>query len=133
LTAPFAGAELSATLRFEALSSRMTERNPGALDYWVFGAYALSALALYVLSPVLLIWTWYYGYMTSFPALLLSLFIPVGPQLFYIWEFWGTNNTLANLFIILCSVWIVAALMRLIIHLWINMVWADDGATRYRH
>ena len=110
----------------------MTERNPGALDYWVFGAYALSALALYVLSPVLLIWTWYYGYMTSFPALLVSLFIPVGPQLFYIWKFWGTHDTFANLFIILCGVWIVAGLVRLVIHFWINKIWADDGVTRYR-
>jgi hypothetical protein len=110
----------------------MTEQNPGALDYWVFGAYALSALALYVLSPALLIWTWYYAYMTSIPALLVSLFVPIGPQLFYIFKFWGANNPLANLFIILCGVWIVAGLVRLIIHFWINMVWADHGVTQYR-
>jgi hypothetical protein len=110
----------------------MTERDPDALDYWMFGAYTLSALALYVLSPVLLIWTWYYAYMTSYPALLVSLFVPIGPQLFYILKFWGANDTLANLFIILCGVWIVAGLVRLIIKFWINMVWADDGVTKYR-
>ena len=110
----------------------MTERNPAALDMVMFGFYTVSALVLYVLSsPVLLIWTYYYAYMTSFPALLLSLVIPVGPQLIYILEFWGTHDRLASLFIILCGVWIVAGLVRLVIHLWIKFAW-DDGVTTYR-
>ena len=109
----------------------MTERNPGALDMAMFGFYTVSALTLYVLSPVLLLWTYYYAYMNRFPALLLSLFIPVGPQLIYILNFWGAHDTLANVFIILCGVWTAAVLVRVVIHLWINFIWKDDGVTRY--
>jgi hypothetical protein len=97
----------------------MAERDVSALDWWMFGGYTISALALWVLSPVLYIWTLYLAYVTSFPALLLSLFIPVGPQLFYVLMFWGANDPLMKLYMILCGVWLAALVVRLVVRFWI--------------
>jgi hypothetical protein len=97
----------------------MAERNIRTLDWWMFGGYMLSFIALWVLSPILYIWTLYLAYVTSFPALLLSLIIPVGPQLFYVWQFWGVNDPVTKLYIVLCGVWLVAGVIRFGIHIWI--------------
>ena len=89
--------------------------NLSARDWTKFGTYMLTAAVLWVLSPVLYLWTLYLAYLTNFVALLISLIIPIGPQLYYAWTIWNNTGTLANLYSILCGVWLAAALINFII------------------
>ena len=89
-------------------------------DIGVAGIYMLTRLVLWVLSPILYLWTLYLAYLTSFGAVLISLIIPIGPQLYYAWVIWNGTGTLANLYIILCGAWLVAALLGFIIRMWIE-------------
>jgi DNA-binding HxlR family transcriptional regulator len=57
-----------------------------------------DAIALTIMTAVLLLgagiyfFTLYLAYLTSFGSLLLTLFIPVLGQLFWLWIVWGTNR-----------------------------------------
>jgi hypothetical protein len=78
--------------------------------FWA-GLHMLCRFGVWVLSPVLYIWTLYYAYLTSFVAVLISLAVPVGPQLYYAWQIWGYTRTPYNLYIILCAAWVVFAVL----------------------
>ena len=62
-----------------------------------------AAIALTIMTAVLLLgagiyfFTLYLAYLTSFGSLLLTLFIPVLGQLFWLWIVWGTNRRLLQL------------------------------------
>ena len=71
----------------------------------------LCQFAIWLLSPVLYIWTLYLAYLTSFPAVLVALFLPVGPQLYFIWTLWDATGTLANPFTLLCFAWVTLAVI----------------------
>jgi hypothetical protein len=75
------------------------------------GVHTFCRFAIWILSPVLYIWTLYLAYLTSFVAVLLALVIPVGPQLYFIWSLWNATGALANLYTLLCAAWVVLAII----------------------
>ena len=67
--------------------------------------------AMWLLSPVIYIWTLYLAYLTSFPAILGALVIPVIPQLYFIWMSWNVTGVLLNLYSFFCLAWVVLAVI----------------------
>src|ERR1700738_401974 len=71
-----------------------------------------DAIALTIMTAVLLLgagiyfFTLYLAYLTSFGSLLLTLFIPVLGQLYWLWIVWGTTGVFFNWFTIACLVWL---------------------------
>src|SRR5580704_15341691 len=71
-----------------------------------------GAIALTIMTAVLLLgagiyfFTLYLAYLTSFGSLLLTLFIPVLGQLYWLWIVWGTTGVFSNWFTIACLVWL---------------------------
>lgn len=71
----------------------------------------LCGFGLWVLTPVIWLFTVYLAYLTSFRALLAALFLPFVAQLYWIWALWNEMGTVLNLFTLLCLAWIVLALI----------------------
>jgi hypothetical protein len=68
-------------------------------------------IAVWLLTPVMYIWTLYLGYLTSFPTLLAAIFIPAIPQIYFIWILGSVTGTLFHPFALLCLTWVVLAVV----------------------
>jgi hypothetical protein len=69
---------------------------------------------VWLLSVSIFLFTLYLAYLTSFPALLAALFLPVIAQLYWIWALWSATGTLLNLFTLLCVAWVALALIGIV-------------------
>jgi hypothetical protein len=74
----------------------------------------LCGFAVWVLTPCIWFFTIYLAYLTSFRALLASLFLPFLAQLYWIWVLWIETGTILNVFTFLCFAWVAAALVGII-------------------
>lgn len=74
----------------------------------------LCGFGLWVLTPVIWLFTIYLAYLTSFRALLAALFFPVLPQLYWMWTLWTETGEALNLFTVLCLAWVTLAVVRLV-------------------
>jgi hypothetical protein len=88
----------------------MADANVRGIMFWA-SIYMLCRFGLWVLSPILYIWTLYLAYLTSFVAVLISLVVPVGPQVYFIWQIWNDTGSLSNLYTVLCAAWVAFALI----------------------
>jgi len=79
------------------------------------GAAALSGVALWLLGLGIYLFTLYLAYLTSFPALLATMFFPFLSQLYWIWEIWNQTGVLFSLLTQLCLAWL--ALVALLVGL----------------
>jgi DNA polymerase III subunit epsilon len=66
---------------------------------------------VWLLSPCIWLFSLYLAYLTSFPAVLVALFLPFITQLYWIWVLWTVTGTLLNLFTVLCFAWAALALI----------------------
>jgi HEPN superfamily AbiU2-like protein len=74
----------------------------------------LCGFGLWVLTPVIWLFTVYLAYLASFRALLAALFLPFLAQLYWIWTLWNEKGTVLNLFTVLCLAWIMLAVTGII-------------------
>lgn len=74
----------------------------------------ISISALWILGAVIHLLTLYFAYLSSFPAVLASLFFPFLAQLYWIWEIWSDTGIFFNVLTILCIAWVVLAIFTFI-------------------
>jgi len=75
------------------------------------GLVTLCVILLWMLGAGIHLLTLYVAYLTSFPALLATMFFPLLSQLYWIWQIWAVTGVFFNPLTLLCIAWLTLAVL----------------------
>jgi hypothetical protein len=84
-----------------------------SVHFWVILVVICNFVAS-VLGVIIYLWTLYLAYLTSVPALLGALILPVIAQFYWIWTLWSETGTLSNGFTLVCLALVAFAVIGIV-------------------
>jgi hypothetical protein len=77
-------------------------------------------VALWLLGVAIYLLTLYNAYQSGIIALMLSFFLPILSQLYWIWHLWSVTGVFFTLLTVLCIVWFALAAAALFLNSYAN-------------